>query len=508
MIPFSEKLSFLMHITETGNKELADALSVNPSMISLMRTGKRKLSKKPEQVKNMALFFAKRCAAPFQRQALSEMIGRVSIGSGMPTEVLAADIENWLTGEKDVAAAVLENIASAGTRGVTAQPYIPQAEPVRAADNQTLFFFGEDGRREAMFRAMREIKDMDEPGSILAMLDDNLEWLLSDYPAMLKIQADLMETVARGFNFCQIMPPLNYINRYVESLQFWLPIYATGQSKIYYYPRLRGNLFRHSFIVVPGRYVQYSACVSTGSTSDITMFSTDPRLVKSFEKQFEEIIALCRPALYAYNDINQTPKCFQRFFSCQGETIQGLNVLSVNSMPRELIEAIIQKTDDPFWKQIFQNLHYRIPYLEERFSQDTYIDMCRLATAEEVRKGNVPIAVPVATENGRLCYTPETYVIHLKNILRLMDRYENYYFLPSREKQPSDYNLFANESGPALIVGDKPPYKVLEISRPAMVTAFVEHLRRRADAAGYDGIHREKVRMELRALIQDLENSQ
>ena len=85
MMPFAKKLTFLMHITETSNKELAAELSVDPSMISLMRTGKRKLSKNPAQAKKMALFFARRCPAAFQRQALSEMLGQVSISTSMPT---------------------------------------------------------------------------------------------------------------------------------------------------------------------------------------------------------------------------------------------------------------------------------------------------------------------------------------------------------------------------------------------------------------------------------------
>ena len=48
---------------------------------------------------------------------------------------------------------------------------------------------------------------------------------------------------------------------------------------------------------------------------------------------------------------------------------------------------------------------------------------------------------------------------------------------------------------------------VMEISRPIMVSAFREHLLRKADSVGYDGIHREKTRMELKALIQELEAS-
>lgn len=62
---FAEKLTFLMHISETTNKELAKVLSVDPSMISLMKTGKRNLSKKLEQAKKIAAHSARQCSAPY-----------------------------------------------------------------------------------------------------------------------------------------------------------------------------------------------------------------------------------------------------------------------------------------------------------------------------------------------------------------------------------------------------------------------------------------------------------
>lgn len=503
MMPFAEKLTFLMHITETSNKELAAELSVDPSMISLMRTGKRKLSKNPAQAKKMALFFARRCPAAFQRQALSEMLGQVSISTSMPTEVLADRLESWLQGESgSIADAVLSGIRTFPSLEESAQAPFPAPAP--APEGQTLFFYGEEGRREVMTRVMQELQHMEAPGSILTVVDDNLEWLLSDYLLMRKIQAGFMELSKRGFTFYQIMPPLNYINRYTESLQFWLPIYVMGQTKVYYYPRLRGNLYRHSVIVVPGRCVQYAASVGVGSTSDITMFSTDPKLVKAFEKQFQEHLALCRPSLNVLRTPDESIPRFLEFFSRQGDTIQEVNSLSINSMPRELLERCVREAENPGWAKTFQVYLDDIPRFEERLSQDPYIDMCRLATAEEVRSGNVPVAAPARTYAGQLCYTPETYCLHLRNILRLMERYENYSFLPLHEKELPDYNLFANEGGMALVVRTSEPIIILDIRRPAMVTAFREHLLRKADAMGYGGIYREKTRMQLRALIQEL----
>ena len=504
MMPFAEKLSFLMHITETSNKELAAELSVDPSLISLMRTGKRKLSKNPAQVRKMAAFFARRSPAAFQRQALSEMLEQASISPSMPTEALAASLEGWLQGERPITDMFLSGFQSLPEQPQDAES-LPAPPPT--AEGQTLFFYGEAGRQECMSRVMQEIRSMETPGSILTVVDDNLEWLLSNYSLTKKIQTWLLESAERGFTFQQIMPPLNYINRYAESLQFWMPMYATGQTKVYYYPRLRGNLYRHSIIVVPGRCVQYACAVATGSTSDITMFSTDPKLVAAFEKQFQEHLALCRPALFVHRDHREAYPCYQDYFNRRGESIQLINSLSLCSMPRELLERYSRELSDSLWSSTFQLYLDDLPNFERKLEEVPFIDMCRLFTVEEIRGGRVPVGSSSQDYYGQPWYTLETYGLHLKNILRLMEQYENYHFVPLHEKEYPDYDLFVNEDNLALIVRTAKPLMTLEVRRPTMVTAFREHLLRRADTVGYDGIHREKIRMELRSLIQALNNT-
>lgn len=42
---FSDKLNFLMNITQTSNKDLATGISVDRSLISLLRNGKRGMPK-------------------------------------------------------------------------------------------------------------------------------------------------------------------------------------------------------------------------------------------------------------------------------------------------------------------------------------------------------------------------------------------------------------------------------------------------------------------------------
>lgn len=92
---FNDKLIFLMNITQTTNKELANNISVDPSLISLLRSGKRKQPQKINHIKNMAHFFSKKCNADYQRNALAEMLSQSSICSTMPTEVLEKRLANW-----------------------------------------------------------------------------------------------------------------------------------------------------------------------------------------------------------------------------------------------------------------------------------------------------------------------------------------------------------------------------------------------------------------------------
>lgn len=499
---FSDKLNFLMNITQVSNKELAAALHVDRSLISLLRNGKRGLSRRPGQIRKTADFFSLHITAEFQRYALAEMMGQTAVRAAMPAEELANHLEKWLLGDTDIASTMIEGFRFAPIR----LPRVPDAPVPLPSGNQTLFFYGEEGRREVMRRVSQVLRETETPGTILTVVDDNLEWLLSDYVLTRQIQSDLLRTIERGFTFYQILPPMNYINRYTESLQFWLPMYASGKMKVYYYPRLRGNLYRHSIIIVPGRCVQFSTAIGMGSSSEITMFSTDPALVDACSMQFQEHLSLCRPALVSHPDPLDGASAFQEFFSRPGDAIQMINTLSINSAPRELLEQLIRETRTPDWTPIFQMYLDEIPRFEARLQQGIYIDMSRLPTPEEVRTGQVPLVSSPFITPDHPCYTPETCIQHLKNILRLMDQYENYYFLPLREKTPPDYNLFASESGIAILARTSPPITMFEIRRPEMVTAFREHLLRKADMVGYDGFHRERVRIELKTLIRALQD--
>ena len=100
-----------MNLTQTSNKELAAAISVDRSLISLLRTGKRGMPRNREHISRMAYFFSKHCVADFQRHALSEMLEQSILRSSMPSSALAEYIFKWLSDDYDIVENTLSRIS-------------------------------------------------------------------------------------------------------------------------------------------------------------------------------------------------------------------------------------------------------------------------------------------------------------------------------------------------------------------------------------------------------------
>lgn len=329
---FSDKLDFLMRITNTTNKELSQAICVDRSLISLLRTGKRKQPKNREYIRKMSSFLAQRADADFERHAIAEIVGQPSIRSNMPSEVLAEHLHNWLIGEEGF----IEHLMN--SMDVATEKSAPGVKPLpNPVIGETHFYFGNEGRRAAMLEMSSIMQRQEEPCEICVASDSNMDWLFEDYDFSLELQRHLIEALTRGFTLRQILPSMNFVNSYIESLRYWLPIYTTGQAKIFYYPRIRDNLYRHTSIVIPGVAVQAVSGIGLQSASQIALVSTEKTLVNAYAQQFKDHMALCRPAITVHTDFKEYGSCFADYFSRDGFTIQKVSPLSALTMPKECL---------------------------------------------------------------------------------------------------------------------------------------------------------------------------
>lgn len=144
---FSDKLNFLMNLTQTSNKELAAAISVDRSLISLLRTGKRGMPRNREHISRMAYFFSKHCVADFQRHALSEMLEQSILRSSMPSSALAEYIFKWLSDDYDIVENTLSRISH--TPAVPEPKHnISASNHISSSNDETEYFYGNSGKEK------------------------------------------------------------------------------------------------------------------------------------------------------------------------------------------------------------------------------------------------------------------------------------------------------------------------------------------------------------------------
>lgn len=496
---FSDKLNYLMNITQTANKELAKSIFVDPSLISLLRSGKRGNPQNPNHIKNMADFFSKKCTLRFQRNAVSEMLGIPALRSSVPLEVFSKHLELWLKKDSDFIETIASEIENIPEK-INVQ--IPKSE--LKEQNDASFYFGEEGRRKVMRSMMNIILNMKNPASVLITSDDNLEWLLSDYTLTKQMQSWIFEVIEKGFTFHQIMPAINFLPRYTESLKFWLPMYSTGKIKVYYYPRLRDNLYRRSMIVIPGTCVRISSAVGLGSSSDLTMFSTDEKVVNSYVMQFNEILSMCRPAINVLTERKDIYKPIEDFFEKHTDYIELSKTPSIFTLPEKLLSEILKnKNLSPEIRKAFSNQLKNSSVFEEKLKTKTFINISKLSSVEDIIEGKVPIGSESILFDNQPFYTLETYIIHLKYILYLLQEYENFYFIDSEEIW-GNYNLLVNEDGFAYLYKSVKPSLLLEFRRPELVYACYEYLIRKAEKYGYSGISKTKIIYTIQSRIKEL----
>ena len=296
-----------------------------------------------------------------------------------------------------------------------------------------------------------KLLSMEKPCDIFITSDDNLEWLLYDYSLTKKIQSQIITILEKGFTFYQIMPAINFLPRYTDSLRFWLPMYSTGRVKVFYYPRLRDNLYRRSVFIIPNEAVRISNSIGLDSESDVTLFSTNTEVINATSRQFNQMLSMCRPAINVFRSYEESKESFIEFFNKNGNQISLSTVLPPSAIPKEVFEKILEnkKLKSGFFEEINFFLE-KTTFFEEYLNEHKILYMTKLPKINDIIEGKVPIMSPIKLFEDYPCYTIETYVMHLKNIIYFLENYENFYFVPY-DKVWGDYNLTVNEDGLAFL---------------------------------------------------------
>lgn len=493
---FHEKLSFLLQITNISNNELASALGVGPSIISLYKTGRRDIPKRSIKVRKLASFFGSQILNKYQRQALAEKMENNDILQHFtPTDISEA-IFCWFSNtampingstQRMLNALELENIDENTTATV-----IPQQQPTR-------IYSGQNGKVEACQNFMSHVLTVENPSTLYVHEDDNREWYYSDPTLDTNIKHTLKQIIKRGGKIIQILPPTNG-EFLVDVFSNCLPMYLTGQMIPYYYPRYRDNIFRGFQVALENEIAVMSYGVLNGKAQGFAALLQEKNLVKDVVDTVKDYLAYCQPALTIHNEYKGIIDGFMRFINEKTPQICLRPTLPLESMPKQDLEKQLKQFPNIAASQYLPKLNLD---MDEIYSQTT-VDVCCVANAKQVRAGKVHI--PLADVPLEKCptYTPASYCRHLEKIIQTMERYDNYFFVPLNYYQFNDELIFVRKNRQAMLI-HKEPYLIYEITAPELVKALEEYVVRKVDNVTFTPEGKREIIKKLRQLISELQ---
>lgn len=496
---FSEKLSFLMKISGTSSKSLAEFLHVDPSRISQLKTGRRGRPRDPESLTSIATFFARHCTSTSQRIALSEGIGNITFSNHLTTDEFTDIIFHWLE-DTPITPHYSEMDALVASTTKT-----PIQTDTSISDDQYMFY-GNEGKRNAVRLMYQQALEMDEPQTIYMCTEENPTWYYEDPNFLLEQEAQRLKLVQKGFRIIHILDLNTALTVTFENVIRWIPAYMTGHVEPYYYPRIRDGVFNHTLMIIPGKMSLFSTSIANNPISRMTMISTNPHILEETSAFMLDYFNICIPAMDIYWTHEDTTQCINNLSLFKANRIQKRLSLPPNTLPAHMLETYKNDSLDSYRSDFAHFFIDNVSRIESDLNKYENIEICPLATAEEVRAGKVRIDFPSSDKDNKSFYTPQTYALHLRNILRMMETYSKFHFVPIAYNENDYTSILIKQSKKAVLMNTQDGVITLDTEQSDLVKIFHEYLLRYIDYIDFRSAKgRQHIMGRLKALIAELE---
>ena len=459
---FSEKLNFLMEITNVQNNKLATAVKVDASHISRLRHGTRRLPKNQTYLLPMALYFSRQINLDYQKKIIGDAIG---IKGEWPddNEMVAKLLYNWLLDNMSANDAAVDSIIQSFSMKEQKKNENTYVEIKQNTDNKS-YYYGIEGKREAVIRFLTEVANEDTPQTLLLFSDEEMSWLYEDRMYAKKWAVLLKNVLMRGNRIKIIHTVSRDLNELLEAVAKWIPIYATGAIEPYYYPKLRDGLFQRTLFIAPKTAAITSTSVHQKTDEMLNVYIEDDAAVSALVKDFQNYLSLCRPLMHIYNVLNADSfkKLYLEFMEAEGDCISFRNDLSIPTMPQSLINELENDSLSALYPRVSKSFL-------DTLKNFSFTEILSLPKEDEAVIHSAMLGI------GDIKLTNKQHTAHVKNIISLLKTNANYDVVLSDMTVPNII-ILAKENFGVIMISTQAPCCTFAFTEQNMVGAFWDHL--------------------------------
>ncbi|MDD2190031.1 MAG: hypothetical protein PHV71_01530 [Eubacteriales bacterium] len=472
---FCDKLDFLMKLTNTSNSAMGAAISLDPSHISRLRNGGRRLPKNPGFLASMSEYLASRITTHQQQDLLMNTAGFLEPLPSDPKKKAAA-IAAWLNEDSDKCIKKDETYISLFnkpdlTKLMESGPYTITPRKPRSVE----YYFGVEGKREAVVRFLDEVISSDGPQTLLLYSDETMKWL-NDIPEYAQLWKSLLGRVIASGHKIKIIHTVNRnVDEMFQAFIKWMPVYFTGAVQPYYCPKIRDGLFAHTMFIAPNNAAITVTTSRIDANNTFNLYHTDKRAILSLVEEYEGYLSVCKPLMRLF-----TPKQADEFFRLYAEfdaeqrditlCSQGL---SISTLPPQAAGAMADRIKTPGFLEFFRRNEIQ---LKRHLESYRMFDIIKLPDLEISKSGKVPLILTGLAGTTELFYTPYELKLHLKQIVMLLKTYENYDITIDEGNEAFGW-IYAKEELGAIVAGKAAFTTLFIITEQNMSTAFWDYLQ-------------------------------
>lgn len=455
-----EKLNFLMKITGTKNRRLAQALCVDPSLICRFRSGARTIPEDSDYLAEIAGFFAMRC----EDENYAVLLEQVLQAYLDPATDVRAQLERWLREPDDLPLPELLRLR-------------PKQKPKPPAPFRC--FTGPDAWREAV-EAFSDCLAAAPGGRLKLLQQTALPTPQARAALNAQLAAPVLSFLERGGTAIRIVPQASTLTAETETARHWIRPLLTGNLQLFVYDGLLENALQTDLIVLSG-VAALQSLRAAGETKVTVQMTTDPAAVAALETTLDAYLIACRPV----SRIESLWRGSRRFDP--DLELSASSMLSVyaslphSSMPPAMLPAQREDLQSFFARRRSQLLAFA--------AQGEAIELFPLLSADAVRAGQA-LALP----QPALRYTPERYAQQLAIILEQLRTMPQHHVCLIPQRESSLCACFAGTAQAELFpFNAKEQVRVMTVSHSGAVCALRQPYAAMAQAMLAEPMHRTRV---------------
>lgn len=508
---FSEKLDFLMNVTNTSNSALALNIKLDPSHISRLRRGERSALKNESCIQAMAVYFARHCEQDYQKKAILEALDHSAFLS--EDGRLSALIAKWLSAgnrsEVDTVENFLSGLAKLKNKPSSASSAAAGAAVPERVNSNAEVSIGPDGKRQAVLGFLADVLACEKRQTLLLFSDEPIDWLSGDRDFVRKWAALMTRFLAQGGKIKIIHTVSRDLDEMLSAITQWMPLYLSGSIEPYYYPKKRDGVFKRTLFVAPSIAAVVSTSVGGMYHQAANILFRDKAAVSALESEFREYLSLCKVLMRIFT-IQEEVACLDTlrdFENAPCNAVIKSESLSLLTMPESVAVSVAGRIRGLRPGFFLAQQKERLSLFLKNLAENSFTEIIRPWDAQTVLRGEVKVSLSDLPEGRAVFYTVAEYIAHLENIAALMTAHENFHIRFSDGKAEDGYMIYVKEDLGAVLAKTTAPPAVIVTGEYNMRAAFWDYLCSIAGGESAFARSREESKKKLADYIQQLRNS-